>query len=202
MTQQKAIFLDRDGVIIEDVNLLTQRNQVSICKGIPEALKVFNASGYQLFVVSNQTVVARGLATEQDVVELNSFIGELLFKKSGCKIKRFYYCLHHPEATLPEYRIKCECRKPRPGMLLQAAKEYNLNLSASFMIGDRVSDIIAGHRAGCTTILVETGMHQAQPIVSDEMDLSVKPAYVCADLYEASRLILNLDTDTRRFAGF
>lgn len=190
MIRQTAVFLDRDGVLIEDVNLLTRRGQVRVCRRAPEALKALHASGYQLFVVSNQTVVARGLATEQDVEELNSFIGELLLEKSGCKIEHFYYCPHHPEATLPQYRIKCECRKPRPGMLLQAAKEYNLDLSASFMIGDRISDIVAGHKAGCRTILVETGMHQAKPIVSDAMDLTVKPDYVCADLYESFKIIL------------
>lgn len=190
MMQRAAVFLDRDGVLIEDVNLLTRRDQVCVCRGAPEALKALHASGYQLFVVSNQTVVARGLATEQDVEELNSFIGELLSEKSGCKIEHFYYCPHHPEATLPQYRIKCECRKPRPGMLLQAAREYNLDLSASFMVGDRISDIVTGHKAGCTTILVETGMHQAKPIVSDDMDLSVKPNFVCTDIYEASRIIL------------
>ena len=177
-------------MIIEDVNLLTRRNQVRICKETPEALKVFNASGYLLFIVSNQTVVSRGLITEQDVEELNSFIGELLLEKSGCRIEHFYYCPHHPEATLSQYRIKCECRKPRPGMLLQAAKEYNLDLSTSFMIGDRISDIVAGHRAGCRTILVETGMHQEKPIISDAMDLSVKPDFVCTDLYEASTIIM------------
>lgn len=191
MIQQKAVFLDRDGVLIEDVNLLTQRNQVRICKGTPEALEVLSASGYQLFVVSNQTVVARGLASEQDVEEINSFIGKMLLEKSGCRIEHFYYCPHHPEATLPEYRVECECRKPRSGMLLQAAKEYHLDLTASFMIGDRISDIVAGRNAGCRTILVESGMHQAKPIVSDAMDLSAKPDYVYADLYEASRVILS-----------
>ena len=190
MIQQKAVFLDRDGVLIEDVSLLTRRDQVRVCKKTSEALKVLNRSGYKPFVVSNQTVVARGLATEEDVEELNSFIQKLLLEKSGCKIEHFYYCPHHPEATLPQYRIKCKCRKPRPGMLLQAAREYNLDLSASFMVGDRISDIVAGHKAGCTTILVKTGMHQANPIVSDGMDLSVEPDYVCTDLYEASMIIL------------
>lgn len=190
MIRQTAVFLDRDGVLIEDINLLTRRDQVRVCRRAPEALKALHASGYQLFVVTNQTIVARGLATEQDVEELNSFIGELLLEKSGCKIEHFYYCPHHPEATLPEYRIKCECRKPRPGMLLQAAREYNLDLSASFMVGDRISDIVAGHKAGCRTILVETGMHQAHPIISDAMDLSIKPDFVCTDLYEASRIII------------
>ncbi|TSA55925.1 MAG: HAD-IIIA family hydrolase [Planctomycetaceae bacterium] len=190
MIQRKAVFLDRDGVLIEDVNLLTRRDQVLICNKTPVALNALNASEYAIFVITNQPVVARGLATEQDVEELNSFIGKKVFEKSGCKIERFYYCPHHPEATLPEYRIKCDCRKPRPGMLLQAAREYNLDLSASFMIGDRISDIIAGYRAGCTTILVKTGMHKAKPIVSDAMDLTVKPDHVCNDLYEASGIIL------------
>lgn len=190
MMQRTAVFLDRDGVLIEDVDLLTRRDQVRVCRRAPEALKKLHASGYLLFVVTNQTVIARGLATEQDVEDINSFIEKMLFDGSGCKLERFYYCPHHPEATLPQYRIICECRKPRPGMLLRAAREYNLDLSASFMIGDRISDIVAGHKAGCTTVLVETGMHQAKPIISDAMNLTANPDYVCADLYEASRIIL------------
>jgi len=190
MTQQKAVFLDRDGVLIEDIDLLTLHDQVCVCIGVPEALRALSASGYQLFVVSNQAVVARGLATEQEVEDVNSFIGTMLSETSGCRIEHFYYCPHHPEATLPQYRIKCECRKPYPGMLLRAGKEYDISLSESFMIGDRISDIVAGHNAGCTTILVETGRHQAKPIISDAMDLTVKPDYVCADLYQASRIIV------------
>jgi D-glycero-D-manno-heptose 1,7-bisphosphate phosphatase len=190
MIQHSAIFFDRDGVLIEDVNLLTRREQVCIRKGVPEALQALCSAGYLLFVVSNQTVVARGLATEDDVENVNAFIGKVLAERSSCRIEHFYYCPHHPEATLLRYRIKCECRKPQPGMLLQAAREYNLDLSNSFMIGDRISDIVAGHKAGCRTILVRTGMHEAKPIVSDAMDMTVQPNCVCEQLSDVVRIIL------------
>lgn len=190
MMPKPAIFLDRDGVLIEDVDLLTRPDQIHIYAGVPQALAALSAAGYLLFVVTNQTVVARGLATEGDVEDLNAFLGEQLAAGTGCRIEKFYYCPHHPEATLPQYRIACTCRKPHPGMLLTAAREYGVDLGSSFMIGDRISDIVAGRKAGCTTILVETGMHQARPIVSDAMDLTVVPDHVCRDLPAACRCIL------------
>ena len=98
---------------------------------------------------------------------------------------------NRPNATLPQYRVECHCRKPRPGLLLRAAQELDLDLGASYMVGDRISDIIAGQRAGCRTILVQTGMHTAPPIKSpDAIDTSLEPDYVCPDLSAAVEIIL------------
>jgi len=187
----RAVFLDRDGVIIEDVRLLTGPVQIRILGGVPQALRSLKEAGFNLIVISNQTVVARGLVTEQEVCAINAKMECLLEQAGGPHLDGFYFCPHHPNATLPAYRIACECRKPRPGLLLRAAREHNLNLGASFVVGDRITDIIAGSRAGCQTVLVQTGRHQEPPIETVEpLDESVQPDHVCADLKAAAEWIL------------
>ena len=186
-----AVFLDRDGVLIRDVHLLTRCDQVELYACAPRAVRRLQEAGFVVVVVSNQTVVARGLASKQDVERIHAWIQELLRMSGGGETDRFYFCPHHPNATLPQYRVECDCRKPRPGLLLRAAQELDLDLGASHMVGDRISDIIAGQRAGCRTILVQTGMHTAPPIEApDAIDTSLKPDYVCADLSAAVEIIL------------
>jgi len=188
---QPAVFLDRDGVLIEDIHLLTQPDEVRLMDGSPWAVRILKAAGYQVVVVSNQTVVARGLATERDVEAVHELIQRLLVEAGGDRVDAFFFCPHHPNATWPEYRLECECRKPRPGLLLRAAAERGIDLSRSYMVGDRITDIIAGQRAGCKTILVESGRHLDPPIESpDPIDPSCQPDFVCADLRKAVRFIL------------
>jgi D-glycero-D-manno-heptose 1,7-bisphosphate phosphatase len=187
-----AVFLDRDGVLIQDIHLLTHPEQIVILPGVAAALRDLAAAGFYLFVTSNQPVVARGMATEADVESVHAELQRRLTADGGPMLKRFYFCPHHPNATLPQYRVACECRKPRPGMLLQAAREYEVDLRASFAVGDRITDIIAGARAGCRTILVQTGMHAQPPIETAEpLDVSVQPDFICADLVEAADWILS-----------
>ncbi|MCX6006829.1 MAG: HAD family hydrolase [Chloroflexi bacterium] len=187
----RAIFLDRDGVLIEDVHLLTNPKDIRILAGVPAALGRLSAAGFGIIVVSNQTVVARGLSTKQEVLDLNAEVHVQIERAGGPCLGAFYFCPHHPNATLPLYRVDCECRKPRPGLLLRAAREHDLDLHASFAVGDRVTDIIAGARAGCRTVLVQTGEHLAPPIeTSEPLDDSVEPDYTCADLFQAAQWIL------------
>lgn len=187
----EAVFFDRDGVLIEDVDLLTTPDDIRIIDGTPQALRSLKEAGFRLIVISNQTVVARGLATEEDVYAINGEMQRLLEEAGGPRLDGFYFCPHHPNATLPAYRIACECRKPRPGLLLRAAREHDLDLGESFVIGDRITDIIAGARAGCRTVLVQTGEHEAPPIETVEpLDASVQPNGICANLVEAARWIL------------
>jgi D-glycero-D-manno-heptose 1,7-bisphosphate phosphatase len=142
-------------------------------------------------VVTNQPVVARGLCTEKEVVEVHDHIQTRLEEGAGIKLDAFYFCPHHPEATVKDYRIICPCRKPRAGMLEQAARDLGLDLKRSFMVGDRITDVIAGHAAGCTTVQVETGMHEAVPIVAvDPVDLTLEPDHRCANLETAAEWIL------------
>jgi D-glycero-D-manno-heptose 1,7-bisphosphate phosphatase len=190
-THDRAVFLDRDGVIIEDANLLTKISEIRILPGVPEALNRLRKAGFRLIVVSNQPVVARGLATETDVEQINDEINRQLVTATGPGVDQFYFCPHHPNATMINYRINCACRKPQPGLLLQAAKDHQLDLPSSFMVGDRITDIIAGARAGCRTLLVQTGQHEAPPIQTAEpIDTSIQPDWTCANLTEAVEWIL------------
>jgi D-glycero-D-manno-heptose 1,7-bisphosphate phosphatase len=185
-----AVFLDRDGVLVQDVDLLIRREDMRLLAGVPEALGLLKRAGYSLNVVSNQTVVARGLASETEVFALNEHLQHMIEQAGGPHLDGWYFCPHHPKANVPAYRLNCECRKPQPGMLLRAARELDLDLSASFMVGDRITDIIAGSAAGCSTILVQTGKHLEHPIETVEpIDASILPDYVCADLSAAVRWI-------------
>jgi D-glycero-D-manno-heptose 1,7-bisphosphate phosphatase len=184
-----AIFLDRDGVLVEDVDILRTVDQVRILPGAFEFMEGARRMGFALAVVSNQTVVARGLATEAAVEAVNAHINMALLAGSGVGIDRFYVCPHHPQATLEAYRMDCACRKPLPGLLRRASEELGLDLARSWMIGDRPSDIVAGCRAGCRTILVETGKHLEAPIASAHHDPNIRPDYVCRDLVEALAVI-------------
>jgi len=186
-----AIFLDRDGVLIEDVHLLVNSRDIRVLEGVPQALRSLKEAGFKLIVISNQTVVARGLVTEQQIYAMNAEMEHFLEQAGGPHLDGFYFCPHHPNAILPAYRIDCECRKPRPGLLLRAAREHKLDLGASFVVGDRITDIIAGVRAGCRTVLVQTGKHQAPPIETVEpLDESVQPDHVCPNLMAAAEWIL------------
>ena len=178
-------------MLVEDRDLITRPEQFRILPGVPDALARLRRAGFALVVASNQAVVARGLATAVDVRRLNQHLEGLLVEAGAPRLDGWYFCPHHPSATLPAYRGDCECRKPRPGLLLQAARDLGLDLAASFMVGDRLTDVAAGVRAGCRTALVETGRHAAPPIATVEpLELAVGPDAVCADLAAAAHWIL------------
>lgn len=148
--QRKAIFLDRDGVINEDNGLVYKPNHLTLIDGVEEALKYIHQKGYLAVVVTNQSVIARNLCTFDELDAINARMETLLGKKNAF-IDALYFCPHHPHGGYPEerkeYKIVCDCRKPAPGMLLKAARELNINLSESLMIGDNTSDVQAGINA-------------------------------------------------------
>ncbi len=185
----KAIFFDRDGVLIKDNGHLTQIEDIEFAVDVFPAFRLFKSMDFKLIVVTNQAVVARGMIDEAGVSEINQYILDEVYKNTGCKIEKFYFCPHHPNANIEEYRENCECRKPKPGMLMQAAREFGIDLSQSYMIGDRLSDVIAGAKAGCKTILLATGKHEYAPIESDAFDLEIKPDFTCSNLTEAVEII-------------
>lgn len=186
-----AVFLDRDGVLIADVGVLRSPTDIAVVEGVPEALSLLSNAGYALVVVTNQTVVARGLLTEEELDALHAVVRERLRREGAPELDAIYVCPHHPGATLPPYRVDCDCRKPRPGLLLQAARDLDLDLSSSTLVGDRGSDIAAGALAGCATVLVRSGAHEDPPIETTlELDDEIVPDYVCADLRAAARWIL------------
>jgi D-glycero-D-manno-heptose 1,7-bisphosphate phosphatase len=186
--KERALFLDRDGVVVRDDETPGPR-ALEVLPGAAEAIRAARAAGFRVIVVTNQTAVARGTMTEEDVRAEHERLGAALARE-GAVIDAFYFCPHHPSATRAEYRVACDCRKPRPGMLLAAAKEHDLDLAASVMIGDRASDVAAGQRAGCRTILVESGMHLAPPIESPDRFDEVRPDAKAPDLAAAVRAIL------------
>jgi D-glycero-D-manno-heptose 1,7-bisphosphate phosphatase len=187
-----AVFLDRDGVLIAEVDLLVNVTDIDVLSGAPEALTALSEAGYALVVVTNQTVVARGLLTEEELERLHVALRERLRERGAPELDGIYVCMHHPNATLSAYRSDCECRKPRPGMLLRAGRELDLDLRSSVLIGDRPSDIVAGALAGCATVLVQTGAHEAPAIETTlECNEKIEPDHVCADIGEAARWILD-----------
>lgn len=188
---RKAVFLDRDGVIVPDEHLFKSPEEVRLFPYVPEAFAELGAAGLPIVVVTNQAVVARGLASEQAVEDVHKKIQQLLATAGGGTVERFYFCPHHPSATLTKYRVRCDCRKPKPGMLHRAADELGIDLPSSWMVGDRLTDIMAGHRAGCRTVLVETGMHSAPTIELGPGDaISIAPDYRDPDLRRAVHTIL------------
>ena len=186
----RAVFLDRDGVLIRDRDLLTRADEVELFDCAPTAIERLRAAGFAVVVVSNQPVIARGLATEAEVEAVNERIRALLRERAAAELDAVYFCPHHPNATLELYRAACDCRKPGSGMLLRARDELHLDLDGSFMVGDRPSDVEAGRRAGCRTILVRTGKHDAPPIETAAPVEYGAPDHVCADLAEAVDYIL------------
>lgn len=150
--KQKAIFLDRDGTINKYVGFLTKPEEFDLLPGVAEAIRQINHSGYLCIIVSNQPVIARGDCTFEQLQEIHDKM-ETLLGQEGAFVDAIYYCPHHPdkgfEGERPAYKIDCNCRKPKPGLLLQAAKDWNIDLSQSYMIGDSERDVEAGNAAGC-----------------------------------------------------
>lgn len=140
--KNKAIFLDRDGTIIIDKGYLDNPKAIEFIKGIPEVLKALKEKGYLLIVVSNQSGVARGYFNEKEVKLINNELNAKLVKEYGIAIDRFYYCPHHPEYGMEQYKKACSCRKPKPGMILQAVADFDIDIENSLMIGDKDSDRI------------------------------------------------------------
>lgn len=149
--KQKAIFLDRDGTINKYVGFLRNIDDFELIEGVAEAIKLINQSGYLAIVVTNQPVIARGEVTWDELNEIHKKMATLLGKE-GAYVDGIYICPHHPDKGFdgerPEYKIDCDCRKPKPGLLLQAAKDFNIDLSESYMIGDSRRDVEAGENAG------------------------------------------------------
>jgi D-glycero-D-manno-heptose 1,7-bisphosphate phosphatase len=176
---REAVFLDRDGTLIEEVNYLSAPEQVRLIPGAADAVRRLNDAGMLVVVVTNQAGVARGYFPESRVAEVHAHLSALL-AECGAKIDAYFYCPHHPTEGIGAYRVACECRKPRPGLLLTAARELGIDLSRSWMIGDKLCDVSAGEAAGCRTLLVRTGHGRDLP----------NDVNAVADLAEAVTMLL------------
>jgi len=184
---QKAVFLDRDGTLNKKVGFLTNIDQLELLPGVSEAVKLINESGFLAIVVTNQPVIARGEVTFEQLNTIHQKL-ETLLGHDGAYVDRIYFCPHHPDKGFPgeltEYKIECDCRKPKPGMLLQASKDFNIDLSSSWMIGDSLKDVAAGQAAHCKTILLN----------DENCDT---PDFVAPDLLRAVKLIMKEQNATK-----
>ncbi len=182
MKNNAAVFLDRDGTVNEEVGYLSQLEELKLIPGAAEAIRQINESGMKAVVVTNQSGVARGFFTEEFVAKANAQLNEML-RSEGAFIDRFYYCPHHPTEGKDPYRIACPCRKPEPGMLLEAAQDLDIDLTRSYVVGDMLKDLTVAQRVGAKGVLVRTG-YGKNIVVTD------KPAFIANDLREAVEWIL------------
>jgi D-glycero-D-manno-heptose 1,7-bisphosphate phosphatase len=180
---RRAVFLDRDGVLIADVDHLVALDQVRVLPRVPEALARLRAAGWRLIIATNQSVVARGWITEEQLREVHRVLLADL-RSEGAEIDGVYYCPHHPEGSVAAYRRACLCRKPSPGMLLQAAEEWHLDMAECVIVGDASSDVEAGRCAGCHTVLIRS----AGDAWGDRG--AADPDHVARDLPDAAEWIL------------
>lgn len=189
---RRAIFLDKDGTLLENVPYNVQPEQMRFTSGASIALRRLYALGYSLIVVSNQPGVALGYF---DIMSLRGVERRLrlMFATAGVPLSGFYYCPHHPQGRMERYAITCRCRKPTPGLLLAAATIHDIDLSQSWMIGDILDDVEAGMRAGCRTILLDVGNE------TEWRDGAYRhPDFVAASLLEAADQIGNAGNMRRR----
>lgn len=177
-----AIFLDRDGTLVHPAHYPSRQEDLLLYDGICPELQTLQQAGFRLVVITNQSGIARGYFTEADLQVMHEYLRREL-ERCGVFLDGIYHCPHHPDGVIPELSIRCECRKPQPGMILQAAADLELDLQRSWLIGDILDDVEAGNRAGCRTILVDLGTEQPPPTRARI------PAFIARDTVHALRII-------------
>lgn len=182
----KAVILDRDGTINEEKNYLYKIEDFDFTYKAKEAIKQLRDNGYIIIVITNQAGIARGYYNEKQLENLHEWINKEL-EKYETKIDEFLYCPHHPTAGKGDYRIECNCRKPNTYLYEYAIKKYDIDISKSYVIGDKITDLIPGNKLGMKTILVETGYGKNEGLNNDFYELRFK------NLYEASLYINSKD---------
>lgn len=184
-----GVFLDRDGVINEEVGYLSSPASIRLLPGAAQAVRWLNCLNIPTIVITNQAGVARGLFSEARVHEIHQALSDLLAAE-GAHIDRYYYCPHHPTEGIEAYRLNCECRKPKLGLVRKAEKELQLDLSCSYFVGDNVLDIETGNRAGIRSILVLTGYGKT---FWQNWPVPVLPDHVAQDLRDAVEWIVKTE---------
>jgi len=183
----RAVFLDKDGTLVEDVPYNVDPGRVRLMPGAAEGLQLLAAAGFRLFVISNQSGVARGYFAEEALAGVERRLREFLAGE-GVALAGFAWCPHHPQGSVPAYAIACDCRKPSPGLVVRAAREHGLDLARSWFVGDILDDVEAGRRAGCRTVLIDNG-RETEWVLTPARE----PHYKAADLAEAARIITAAD---------
>jgi D-glycero-D-manno-heptose 1,7-bisphosphate phosphatase len=188
----KAVFIDKDGTLIRDVPYNVDPAKIVLEEGAIEALALLYQHDYMIIIVSNQSGIARGYFSSEDFELAKQALLQML-SEQGIYIDDFYYCPHHPEGNIREYSIECSCRKPQAGMLLQAADKHNIDMSRSWMIGDILNDVEAGHLGGCRSILIDNG-NETEWILNETRT----PDYKARNLFDAARHILDASAQLKR----
>lgn len=188
MTQRigRAIFLDRDGTLVHPRHYPSRPQDLRLYDDIGPELRALRRMGFFLVVITNQSGLARGLFTVADLDRMHAHLRERLAAQ-GVWLDAIYYCPHHPDGVIPELARRCDCRKPAPGMLLRAADELPLSLADSWLVGDILDDVDAGHRAGCRSVLVDLGT-ESPPSAPER-----RPDYIARDTRHALRLIQSVE---------
>ena len=190
-----AVFLDRDGTINVDVGYLCHPDQFTFLPSALEALQLLRDSDLPLIIITNQAGVARGLIPPESLPVIQKAFLRML-RTNGINIAGYYSCPHHPEGVLPEYRCECECRKPAPGLVQQAARELDIDVQNSYVVGDKASDVQLAHNAGATGILVLTGEgRKYQQTYPPEY---TPPHAICRNLYDAAEWIIAREEEKNR----
>jgi D,D-heptose 1,7-bisphosphate phosphatase len=179
----KAIFLDKDGTLVDDLPYNVEPQRITLCSGAGAALRLLARLDYRLFVVSNQAGIAFGRFDEVAMETVQDRLQDLL-QREQLTLDGFYYCPHHPDGSVAAFACDCHCRKPMPGLLLQAAREHGIDLRSSWMIGDILHDVEAGNRAGCRTVLIDNGNETEWRLGPRRI-----PTRMAPDLYAAAVLI-------------
>lgn len=179
-----AVFLDKDGTLVRDIPYNVDPRQIRLLPKVGAGLRLLAAHGYRLIVVSNQSGVARGLFEEQALSVVETRLRELLARQ-GVSLDGFYYCPHLPNARIQRYARRCNCRKPRAGMLMRAASEHAIDLARSWLLGDILNDVEAAHRAGCRGVLIDNGNETEWKMTAQRI-----PDWIAPDIGDAARLII------------
>ena len=181
----RAVFLDKDGTLVENVPYNADPAKIRLAPLADEGIRLLHRAGFKLIVVSNQSGVARGYFAEEELRRVERRLHELM-EAAGARLTAFYYCPHHPDGSVAPYAVTCGCRKPEPGMMLDAARQESLDLERSWLIGDILDDVEAGRRAGCRTILIDNG-HETEW----HMSAVREPDHTAANLKEAAEIVLS-----------
>lgn len=186
---KKAVFLDRDGTINEDVNYLNHPDQIELISGAAEGIKLLSDNDFIVVVITNQSGVARGIIEEENLPLIKERLCSLLEEK-GARIDGYYYCPHYPEGKVEKYAVKCDCRKPESGMLRQAAEDLDIDLKESYVVGDKSCDVVLGKNVGAVSIMVKTGYGE-----SEAENCKPSPDYTADNLFDAAQWIMKNNLD-------
>jgi D,D-heptose 1,7-bisphosphate phosphatase len=183
----KAVFIDKDGTLIPDIPYNVDPSKIILFEGAAKSLRDLKACGYLLIVVTNQSGVAHGYFEESALNAVKETIQQQLGQE-GTSLDAMYYCPHHPEGRIAEYALACNCRKPKAGMLVNAAQNFDIDLSRSWMVGDILNDVEAGNTAGCRTILIDNGNETEWRLSINRLPSRIEPG-----IRQAANFIMNIE---------